>query len=124
MDDDNFSYVFKTWAVVMENGQLTINDASYERCEDDPTYDFAIEMHKVINEVEQMRRLEHIEAAKAEAIRLGATIEFSQGGKHIHGIIAIDGKQRKIFLSKTTNSSSVCHIVKEDVRRKVKKMRE
>lgn len=70
------------------------------------------------------RRLEHIEAAKVEAIRLGATIEFIYGGKHIHGIIAIDGRQRKIFLSKTTNSGSVCHVVREDVRRKVKEMRE
>ena len=49
MDDDNFSYVFKNWSVVMENGELTINDASYERHEDDPTYDFAIAMHHVIN---------------------------------------------------------------------------
>lgn len=52
MDDDNFSYVFKTWAVVMENGQLTINNCEYERSDDDLTYDFAIAMHHVVNDEE------------------------------------------------------------------------
>lgn len=52
MDENNFSYVFKTWAVVMENGQLLINDCSYERNDNDPTYDFAIAMHHVINDEE------------------------------------------------------------------------
>lgn len=55
MDNDNFSYTFCSergteWRVLMENGELTINTCSYERNEDDPTYDFAIAMHKVINE--------------------------------------------------------------------------
>lgn len=70
------------------------------------------------------RRLEHVEAAKEEAIRLGASFELGDCSRHICGIIAINGKQRKIFLSKTTNSGSVCHVVREDVRRKVKEMRE
>lgn len=57
MDNDNFSYSFcgengAEWRVIMENGELVINDSSYERNDDDPTYDFAIAMHKVINEVD------------------------------------------------------------------------
>lgn len=56
MDNNNFSYSFcgesgAEWSVVMENGELEINSCSYEKSEDDPTYDFAIAMHKVINEV-------------------------------------------------------------------------
>lgn len=70
------------------------------------------------------RRLEHVEAAKEEAQRLGATIEFNKCSKHMCGIIAINGKQRKIFLSLTTAHGSVCHIVKEDVRKKIREMRE
>lgn len=57
MDKDNFSYIFCSergteWSVVMTNGELEINGASYERHDDDPTYDFAIAMHKIINEKE------------------------------------------------------------------------
>lgn len=56
MNNDNFSYTFcgktgKEWRVNMEKGQLVINDCAYERNEDDITYDFAIAMHKVINEI-------------------------------------------------------------------------
>lgn len=71
-----------------------------------------------------MRRLEHVEAAKSEAVRLGAIIKFNYGSKHIVGVIAINGKYRKLFLSKSTKSGSVCHVVREDVRRKVKEMTE
>lgn len=70
------------------------------------------------------KRLEHVDAAEAEAIKLGASIEFNYCSKHIVGVIAINNKFRKIFLSKTTNSGSVCHVVREDVRKKVREMRE
>lgn len=60
MDNDNFSYTFCSergteWSVVMENGQLIINDCSYEKQDDNPTYDFAIAMHKIINEEDASR---------------------------------------------------------------------
>jgi hypothetical protein len=55
MDNYNFSYTFvgergNEWSILMERGDLFINNISYERHDDDPTYDFAIAMHKVINE--------------------------------------------------------------------------
>lgn len=55
MDNNNFSYTFigasgVEWHILMENGELIINDCSYERQDDVPNYDFAIAMHKVINE--------------------------------------------------------------------------
>lgn len=69
-----------------------------------------------------VKRLEHVEAAKAEAIRLGANFELDYCTKHIVGIISLNGQQRKIFMSKSTADKSVCHIVKLDVRKKVKEM--
>lgn len=56
MNNDNFSYTFVSergteWIVVMTAGELEINDVDYERQDDDPTYDFAIAMHHIINEV-------------------------------------------------------------------------
>ncbi len=68
------------------------------------------------------RKLDHVEAAKEEAARLGATIELTRASRHIKGVLAINGKQRKIFLSTSTVSGSVCHVVREDVRRKVREM--
>lgn len=55
MDNRNFSYIFHgetgtEWTVIMSNDRLEINGVNYERNEDDPTYDFAIAMHKVLNE--------------------------------------------------------------------------
>jgi hypothetical protein len=71
-----------------------------------------------------LRSSAHIEAAKSEALKLGATIELEHRSKHICGIIKINGKERKIFLSLTPRDNKVCYVVREDVRRKVKEMME
>lgn len=68
------------------------------------------------------KRLAHVEAAKDEAIRLGATISVTPCSKHIVGIIAINGQYRKIFLAKTPRDNKICHVVREDVRKKVREM--
>lgn len=68
------------------------------------------------------KRLAHVEAAKDEATRLGATIYMECCSKHIVGIIAINGKQRKLFLAKTPRDNKVCYVVREDVRKKVREM--
>jgi hypothetical protein len=54
MNSDNFSYTFhgetgSEWNVVMSNGNLVINEVSYEKAEDDPTYDFAIQLYWALN---------------------------------------------------------------------------
>jgi len=69
------------------------------------------------------RRLEHHEAAKDEAAKLGASITIKRGGKHYCAVISINGKQRKVFLSATPRDNKVCHVVREDVRRKIEEMR-
>lgn len=68
------------------------------------------------------KRLEHVEAAKEEAIRLGASIELERCKRHIVGLLKMNGKCRKIFLSLTPRDIKVCHVVREDVRKKVKEM--
>lgn len=41
-DKDNFEFKLGKWKVVMANGELEINNISYDQNdqEDDPTYDF------------------------------------------------------------------------------------
>ncbi len=68
------------------------------------------------------KKLDHVEAAKEEAERLGASIELGYCSKHSVGIVKLNGQQRKIFMSKTTANGSVCHIVRMDVRKKVEEM--
>lgn len=60
-----------------------------------------------------MRRLEHIEAAKEEAERLGATLDIEYGGKHIIGIIGFNGQHRKTSFSVSPNGR---HIAKQTVK--------
>ena len=70
------------------------------------------------------RRLDHHEAAKDEAAKLGASIIIKRGGKHYCAVISINGKQRKVFLSGSPRDKKVSHVVREDVRRKIEEMRE
>ena len=69
-----------------------------------------------------MRQLEHIEAAKAEAIRLGATFELKKGGKHLIGIIWYNGKCRKTSLS-VSPSRLACYQTVKYVRKAVQEMK-
>lgn len=68
------------------------------------------------------RRLDHHEAARDEAAKLGASITIERGGKHFCATISINGKKRKVFLSGSPRDIKVCHVVREDVRKKVKEM--
>lgn len=68
------------------------------------------------------KRLEHVEAAKEECRRLGASLEIIQGGRHLIGKICINNQCRKIFLSLTPRDNKVCYVIREDVRRKVREM--
>ena len=67
------------------------------------------------------RRLEHIDAAKAEAIRLGATLELCHGGKHIKGKIKYNGKCRITSFSKSP-SRLACFQTVKNIRDAVKEM--
>lgn len=67
------------------------------------------------------KRLEHVEAAKAEASRLGANIQFYRNHGHFIAIIYLGDKHRKISLS--VSPSRLCNYnVIADVRRAVREM--
>ncbi len=68
------------------------------------------------------KRLEHVEAAKAEALRLGAVLIVVTTNHHIKGVIKYGDQNRKIFISKTPSDGRVLHNIREDVRKKVKEM--
>jgi hypothetical protein len=68
-----------------------------------------------------MRQLEHIQAARDEAIRLGATFEIKKGGKHLIGVIWLNGKCRKTSIS-ASPSRLACYQVIKYVRKAIKEM--
>lgn len=68
------------------------------------------------------KRLEHVEAARLEAEKNGASIDFSYRSRHICGLISLNGKTRKVFLSISPSCSPVIMNVREDVRKKIKEM--
>jgi hypothetical protein len=69
-----------------------------------------------------VKRLEHVDAAKAEAERLGATFEMERCRRHIRAILSLNGKQRKVFLSISPSDHRVIMNIREDVRKKVREM--
>jgi len=70
-----------------------------------------------------MKRLEHVEAAKAEAIRLGASFSYERGRKHIIATICIDGKCRKLSFSGSPSGMCIYNVI-DDVRRLIRRIKE
>ena len=68
------------------------------------------------------KRLEHVEFARAEVERLGASMELVQRSKHLCGIISLNGQRRKIFLSVSPSDHRTLMNIQKDVRDKVKDM--
>ena len=68
-----------------------------------------------------MKRQEHLEAAKEEAIRLGAELVITGRNGHYMGVIEINGKQRKVTFSSTPNGMC-CRSVETYVRRIVREL--
>lgn len=66
---------------------------------------------------------EHVEAGKAEAERLGATLEIKKGGKHLIGVIHYNGKCRKTSFSMSPSGMS-CRIVERYMRRSIEEMKD
>jgi hypothetical protein len=69
-----------------------------------------------------MKRLAHVEAAKEEAQKYGASYKIEKLTKHICLVLSLNNKCRKVFLSLTPRDNKVCHVVREDVRKKIKEM--
>lgn len=69
-----------------------------------------------------MKSLEHVEAAKAEALKLGASFSYTMGKKHIIATICIDNVCRKLSMSKTPTSVCIYYAV-DDVRKLIRRIR-
>lgn len=69
-----------------------------------------------------MKRHEHIEAAKAEAIRLGATLTITGRNGHYKGVIAVNNIKRPVSFSSTPNGQC-CRSVETYVRRIIREMK-
>lgn len=68
-----------------------------------------------------MRYPEHIEAARQEAAKLGASLELETRKKHLIGVIHYNGQYRKTSFS-VSPSRLACHQTIRYVRKAVREM--
>lgn len=69
------------------------------------------------------RRLDHVQAAAEEAHKLGANFDYEVKPRNIVGVISINGKQRKLFMSKTPSDNRAALNIQKNVRAYVREMR-
>lgn len=69
-----------------------------------------------------MKRLDHVNAAREEAEKLGAKFELRNGGKHLIGLIYFNGKCRKTSFS-VSPSRLACYQTVKYVRKAVEEMK-
>lgn len=69
-----------------------------------------------------MKRLAHIEAAIAEAERLGYSLSVTMGKKHFKGIVTNGFASRSIFLSASPSDGRVIENCRKDVRKAVRQI--
>ena len=68
------------------------------------------------------RRFAHVEAARNEAERLGASFRWVHDGGKITGYIELNGKSRKLFMSVTPSDVRVAKNIQKNVRDYIKEM--
>lgn len=68
------------------------------------------------------RRLEHVEAARDEAYKFGATFDYDIRSGNIVGFICINGQQRKLFMSATPSDHRAAMNIRKNVRDYIKEM--
>lgn len=69
------------------------------------------------------RRLDHVEAAAAEAHKYGASFDYELRGSNIVGFITLNGKQRKLFMSATPSDHRAALNIKKNVRGYIREMK-
>lgn len=68
------------------------------------------------------KRLEHVEAAKEEALKYGASFRWRHQGSKITGIIELNGKCRKLFMSVTPSDGRASQNIRKNVRDYIKEI--
>lgn len=69
------------------------------------------------------KHLDHVEAARDEAYKHGASFDYEVRSKNIVGFICLNGKSRKLFMSVTPSDWRVHEKIKKNVRDYIKEMR-
>jgi hypothetical protein len=65
------------------------------------------------------KQLEHVRAAEAEALRLGASFTFIVLRSNIEGTVTVNGRSARIYMAKTPSDWRVPAKVRRDVRHTV-----
>ncbi len=69
------------------------------------------------------KRLEHVESAADEARKHGAKFSYEVRSKNIVGLICLNGKSRKLFMSITPSDWRVHEKIRKNVRGYIKEMK-
>lgn len=68
------------------------------------------------------RRYLHVEAAREEALKHGASFSWSHTGSKLTGVIELNGKSRKLFMSVTPSDHRASQNIRKNVREYIREM--
>lgn len=68
------------------------------------------------------KRLDHVEAAKEEALKHGASFSWEHNGGKITGYVKLNGKCRKLFMSVTPSDHRASLNIRKNVRDYIREM--
>ena len=68
------------------------------------------------------RKYEHVEAAKEEALKHGASFRWEHSGSKITGHVELNGKCRKLFMSVTPSDRRASQNIRKNVREYIREL--
>jgi len=68
------------------------------------------------------RKFEHVEAAKEEALKYGASFSWRHDGSKLTGTIELNGKCRKLFMSVTPSDKRASQNIRKNVREYIREL--
>jgi hypothetical protein len=68
------------------------------------------------------KRLDHVEAAKEEALKHGASFSWRHDGSKITGMISLNGRSRKLFMSVTPSDRRASQNIRKNVREYIREL--
>ena len=68
------------------------------------------------------KRYEHVEAAKEEALKHGASFSWYRDGSKITGVVQFNGNSRKLFMSVTPSDHRASKNIRKNVREYIREM--
>jgi hypothetical protein len=68
------------------------------------------------------KRLDHVEAAKEEALKHGASFSWRHDGSKITGMMSLNGRSRKLFMSVTPSDRRASQNIRKNVREYIREL--